>query len=144
MDILSYVMGQKSVNASSGGGGSVDPNIVSFRKQIIAPEQTVTIAEGAEYPSLLELSDDLGEASIYQKMRRAILTVNGKDFYLFYANLNTGGDELEWTDIVDGEKYYWVGCSFEELYFNAFNTSDDLPAAGDYSVSISELVPVTE
>lgn len=134
MDILSYVMGQKS--AGSGGGGGDDPDIVRLRKEIVAPEQTATL--GSDFPVLETVSNP----PVLQLGDSVFMTIDGTSYICTWAE-NSGDNGAQTHEDEEGVVYaiFYHDSQYQFICYN-INTGELVP--GDYTVEFSKLVPVTD
>lgn len=140
MDIVSYVMGQRSVE--SGGGGGDDPDIVRFRKDIIASEQTVTVSNDEANPALTINPDWTGESGAIdlEQYDTCMLTVDGTDNVLTWGYADPNCAWTKPSENVSYGAYYYEG----EYRFDTYNPISGDLVPGDYIVELSKLVPATE
>lgn len=135
MSVLDYIMGLKAGEASGGGGD--DPDIIRYRKEIIIPEQTVTLADGDENAEL-EVESGTTEPA---KDTVCVLTVNETDYTCLWADL--GGVNGITTPMDDNNDIYTLWY-YEGFKFVKYDRMVGVIVPGVYTVEFSKLVPVTE
>ena len=140
MDILSYVMGLKAGEASGGGGD--DPDIVRFSKDVIAPEQTVTVSDDEPTITVNPKWEEATAAIDLEKYDLCLLTVDGTENVLSWGINELGDEDTVYT--APNSEGIVFGVYYDSGAYGFIATKNGANVDGDYTVEFSKLVPVTE